>query len=136
VAEVHLSEVNAASKHEPISYGATLAYHKCLHDSSDDPVILESIVSAEFIDDESKPRTSPGDRRSRPRVRKRRSSARRSRFACRQSCSHAGHLISHVYLADHCKREVTEVLSGNAPLVSGNSSRKLWPKFAGIRSWS
>jgi len=28
VAEVHLSEVNAASKHEPISYGATLAYQQ------------------------------------------------------------------------------------------------------------
>ena len=28
MAEVHLSEINAASKHEPISYGATRAYQQ------------------------------------------------------------------------------------------------------------
>jgi len=53
VAEVHLSEVNAASKHEPISYGATLAYQQVASMIPETvPVILESIVSAEFIDDE------------------------------------------------------------------------------------
>jgi hypothetical protein len=48
-----LGEVNAASKHEPISYGATLAYQQVASMIPETiPVILESIVSAEFIDDE------------------------------------------------------------------------------------
>jgi len=60
VAEVHLSEVNAASKHEPISYGATLAYQQVASLIPETiPVILESIVSAEFIDDEIEARTRP-----------------------------------------------------------------------------
>jgi hypothetical protein len=77
VAEVHLSEVNAASKHEPISYGATLAYQQVASMIPETiPVILESIVSAEFIDDEIEAAhealTIGGPR---PRVRKRRVAA-------------------------------------------------------------
>jgi hypothetical protein len=49
----HLGEVNAASNHEPISYGATLAFQQVASMIPETiPVILESIVSAEFIDDE------------------------------------------------------------------------------------
>ena len=77
VAEVHLGEVNAASKHEPISYGATLAYQQVASMIPETiPVILESIVSAEFIDDEIESAHSAlatGGPRS--RVRGRRSSA-------------------------------------------------------------
>ena len=48
-----LGAVNAASKHEPISYGATLAFQQVASMIPETiPVILESIVSAEFIDDE------------------------------------------------------------------------------------
>jgi hypothetical protein len=53
LAEVHLSEINAASKHEPISYGATLAYQKVASlVPYTIPIIMESIIAADFIDDE------------------------------------------------------------------------------------
>jgi len=76
VAEVHLSEVNAASKHEPISYGATLAYQQVAS------LIPETIPSSwnrssvpSSSTTRSKPRTRPCDRRSLAAVRRRRSGA-------------------------------------------------------------
>jgi hypothetical protein len=77
VTEVHLSEVNAASKHEPISYGATLAFQQVASMIPETiPVILESIVSAEFIDDEIEAaHEALAIAGPRPRVRKRRSGA-------------------------------------------------------------
>jgi hypothetical protein len=77
IAEVHLSEVNAASKHEPISYGATLAYQQVASMIPETiPVILESIVSAECIDDEIEAaHEALATDGSRPRVRRRRPGA-------------------------------------------------------------
>jgi hypothetical protein len=61
--------------HKPISYGATLAYQQVASMIPETiPVILESIVSAEFIDDEIEAEASAiGGPRS--RVRRRRSGA-------------------------------------------------------------
>ena len=77
MAEVHLSEVNAASKHEPISCSATLAFQQVASMIPETiPVILESIVSAEFIDDEIEAaHEALATGGPRPRVRKRRSGA-------------------------------------------------------------
>jgi endonuclease IV len=79
LAEVHLSEVNAASKHEPISYGATLAYRQVASLIPESiPVILESIISAEFIDDEIEAaHEALATDGPRPRVRNRRSATPR-----------------------------------------------------------
>jgi hypothetical protein len=88
---MHLSEVNAASKHEPISYGATLAYQQVASTIPETvPVILESIVTAEFIDDEIEAaHEALATDGPRPRVRKRRSGATarpvRAKFAAPSS---------------------------------------------------
>jgi len=53
LAEVHLSEINSACRHEPISYGATLAYQQVASlIPASVPIILESMVGAEAIEDE------------------------------------------------------------------------------------
>jgi hypothetical protein len=63
--------------HEPIPYGATLAYQQVASMIPETiPVILESIVSAEFIDDEIEAaHEALATGGPRPRVRKRRSAA-------------------------------------------------------------
>jgi hypothetical protein len=63
--------------HKPISYGATLAYQQVASMIPETiPVILESIVSAEFIDDEIEAaHEALAIGGPRPRVRMRRSSA-------------------------------------------------------------
>jgi hypothetical protein len=70
-------DINAASKHEPISYGATLAYQQVASMIPETiPVILESIVSAECIDDEIEAaHEALAIGGPRPRVRRRRSGA-------------------------------------------------------------
>ncbi len=75
--EVHLSEVNSASKHEPISHAAMLAYRQIASlIPTPVPVILESIVAAEFIDDEiDAAQESLAVDGPRPRIRTRRSGA-------------------------------------------------------------
>ena len=75
--EVHLSEVNSASKHEPISHAAMLAYRQIASlIPTSVPVILESIVAAEFIDDEiDAAHESLAVDGPRPRIRTRRSGA-------------------------------------------------------------
>jgi hypothetical protein len=77
LAEVHLSEINSASKHEAISYGAHLAYQQIASLIPQDvPIILESIVSAESIDDEVEAaHAALATGASQPRVRRRRSGA-------------------------------------------------------------
>jgi hypothetical protein len=51
LAEIHLSEVNAASKHEPLSYGATLAYQRMADLIPDHiPIILESVLGVDSVD--------------------------------------------------------------------------------------
>jgi hypothetical protein len=53
LAEVHLSEINSACKHEPISYSASLAYGRVASlIPSSVPIILESILGSVLIDDE------------------------------------------------------------------------------------
>jgi hypothetical protein len=55
LAEVHLSEINSACKHEPISYSASLAYIRVASLIPNDvPIILESILGSVVIDDEIK----------------------------------------------------------------------------------
>jgi hypothetical protein len=50
LAEIHLSEVNDASKHESISYSATLAYQQIAHLVPDHiPIILESILDTDSV---------------------------------------------------------------------------------------
>jgi hypothetical protein len=77
LAEVHLSEINSACKHESISYGATLAYQQVASLIPEDvPVILESIVSAVLVDDEIEAaHEALATGGPRPRVRNRRSGA-------------------------------------------------------------
>ena len=64
-------------QHEPISYGATLAYQQVASMIPETiPVILESIVSAQFIDDEIEAaHEALAIGGPRPRVRERRSGA-------------------------------------------------------------
>ena len=66
-----------SDKHEPISYGATLAYQQVASMIPEIiPVILESIVTAEFIDDEIEAaHEALATSGPQPRVRKRRSGA-------------------------------------------------------------
>ena len=66
-----------SDKHELISYGATLAFQQVASMIPETiPVILESIVSAEFIDDEIEAaHEALATGGPRPRVRKRRSGA-------------------------------------------------------------
>ena len=66
-----------SDKHEPISYGATLAFQQVASMIPETiPVILESIVSAEFIDDEIEAaHEALAIGGPRPRVRKRRPGA-------------------------------------------------------------
>ena len=72
-----LSAASAAWRREPISYGATLAFQQVASMIPETiPVILESIVSAEFIDDEIEAaHEALATGGPRPRVRKRRSGA-------------------------------------------------------------
>jgi hypothetical protein len=45
LAEVHLSEVNTASRHDPISQNATLAFQKVAgYIPCDTPVVLETLI--------------------------------------------------------------------------------------------
>jgi hypothetical protein len=75
--EVHLSEVNSTSKHEPVSHAAILAYRQVASlIPTSVPVILESIVTAELIDDEiDAAHESLAIDGPRPRIRPRRSGA-------------------------------------------------------------
>jgi hypothetical protein len=77
LAEVHLSEVNSASRHEPISHVAMLAYRQVASlIPMSVPVILESIVAADFINDEiDAAHESLAFDGPRPRIRARRSGA-------------------------------------------------------------
>jgi hypothetical protein len=77
LAEVHISEVNSACKHEAISHGAMLAYRQVASlVPASVPVILESVIAAEFIDDEIEAATqSLATDGGRPRIRARRSGA-------------------------------------------------------------
>ncbi len=51
--QIHLSEVNSDSQHEAVSYGARLAFQQVASLISDDlPIILESRVSFDQIDNE------------------------------------------------------------------------------------
>jgi hypothetical protein len=48
--QVHISEVNSASQHDPISYGATLAFQQIASMIPETiPIIVESKVSAKHI---------------------------------------------------------------------------------------
>ena len=77
LAEVHLSEINFACRHEPISYGAHLACQQVASLIPEDvPIILESIVGPEAVEDEIKAaHAALATGASRPRGRKSRSGA-------------------------------------------------------------
>lgn len=75
--EVHISEVNSACKHEAISHGAMLAYRQVASlVPASIAVVIESVISAEFIDDEIDAATqSLATDGGHPRIRARRSGA-------------------------------------------------------------
>lgn len=74
--EVHLSEVNSACKHEAISHSAMLAYRQVASLVPDSIfVILESVIAADFIDDEIDAACQSLADRPRPGIRARRSGA-------------------------------------------------------------
>jgi hypothetical protein len=77
LAEVHLSEINSACRHEPISYGAHLAYQQVASLIPQDvPIILESIMGPESVEDEIEAaHEALATGASQSRVRKRRSGA-------------------------------------------------------------
>lgn len=53
IAQLHVSEVNTQSKHDPLSFESILAFHKVAHLLPPDaPVILESRVEESEIDEE------------------------------------------------------------------------------------
>jgi hypothetical protein len=77
LAEVHISEVNSACKHEAISHGAMLAFRQVASlVPASVAVIIESVISADFIDDEiDAADLSLATDRGHPRIRARRSGA-------------------------------------------------------------